>query len=140
MAQKYSNGSNIYQIFLMAPIWNGIGFRMPMMHCPTFGSLASLKYLKTCFQTCFQKTFLKYLKTFIKCIKTLMRWLKHLSNLEWHWFQDAPSTLPNLRFTHRTLTPLVLHTYVHKHKHTYVHNPEVNIAEGAIPVTRVSNG
>ena len=50
MAQKYSNGSNIYQIFLMAPIWNGIGFRMPMMHCPTFGSLASLKYLKTCFQ------------------------------------------------------------------------------------------
>ena len=34
-----------------------------------------------------------------------------------------PQALPNLRFTHRTLTPLVLHTYVH--------NPEVDIAEGA---------
>ena len=69
-----------------------------MMHCPTFGPLASLKYLKTCFQ----KTFLKYLKTFIKCIKILMKWLKHLSNLEWHRFQDAHDALPNLWFTRLT--------------------------------------
>ena len=29
MAQKYSNGSNIYQTVLRGPIWNGISSRMP---------------------------------------------------------------------------------------------------------------
>ena len=92
-----------------------------MMHCPTFGSLASLKYLKTCFQ----KTFLKYLKTFIKCIKTLMKWLKNLSNLEWHGigFRMPQALCP-------TFGSLIEHS-PHLHKHTYIHNPEVDIAEGA---------
>ena len=121
MAQKYSNGSNIYQIFLMAPIWNGIGFRMPMMHCPTFGSLASLKYLKTCFQIS---------QDIFKISQDIYQMYQDIDEMAQTFIKSGMALVSGCPKHCPTFGSLIEHS-PHLHKHTYIHNPEVDIAEGA---------
>ena len=92
-----------------------------MMHCPTFGSLTSLKYLKTCFQIC---------QDIFKISQDIYQMYQDIDEMAQTFLKSGMALVSGCPKHCPTFGSLIEHS-PHLHKHTYIHNPEVDIAEGA---------